>query len=159
MALTEERVNVLQFLNNLFWLNMKKLRGSFFWRLILVAINFGMFYAALSGYENRILLLFFGITSLSNVLMMYIRTGAKVDSTSLLRSMGASRTFVLVDNLIEIMLEFLIAAVIAIALLPFFKTAHWLFRMAGWEFLAILVFSPIFSSVLLARIERQHRKI
>lgn len=156
----KQETSMKRFFINLLWFNMKKLSVQRFWRVILVLINLLILGSTILPVDSRIVLFILVLGSLANILFMYTRINAKQDSITLLRSIGASRTFIHFDNIMEVMLEIKIAMLIYLAALPFtFKLVHDLLWLVAGQVLVILVFGPVFSFLALGHLDRINREI
>ena len=133
------------FWTNIIWLNLKRLYSHLIWRVILIIIHFMLFAAATLPVTGNIVWYIFIITALSNILFIYTRTRAKSDSVYLLRSIGASRVFIILDNLFEVLIEIFAAFLLFLPVLLFRKPLfnYWLLLL--YSFFVVIIISPCLS--------------
>ena len=160
MARIDEQDNLFfSFFRNIIWFNIKKLRISILWRIILIIINFMLLFYCLLHIDIKTTIFIFIIVSLSNILFIYTRTNAKRDSISLLKSIGASNSFIIMDNSMEVLIEFFISFILILFCLPFYRNFPYLFWVAFSEFMVIILVTPLFSLNVLTNIEKQSKEM
>ncbi|MCX7882082.1 MAG: hypothetical protein N2314_02540 [Brevinematales bacterium] len=123
--------SLLIFWTNIVWLNLRRLRKMWFWRLLLVLINSGMLFLlgeTTSEVKWWILaFLFLGMEMVVINLKAHLESHATV---VLLRSLGASYVFLVVNMLFEILFPYFFGIIGAIGI----KMVASLVRsgMQGW---------------------------
>ncbi len=151
---------MLEFLKNIVWLNIKKLKQNVFWRLLFVAVNLVLFLPALivkpatslipaGAYPYVVLLV-----TLSNTLFLYVKITFDIASVSLLRSLGASRSFIIVNNITEVLLLFFISIIVFAIIVIFFGVSGRLFLISLAEMVYIVLASYLFSSISIYQAEK-----
>jgi len=148
-------INLLQ---NILWLNIKKLKVHLFWRVLFVILNYSLFFAATmltlknmdSGALSADPLYFyyiFAIIGVANSVILYVKTSSEVPVVALYRSLGASKSFIVLNTSVEMLILFLMSVVL------FFITA--IFRQVDWVYfwfsllqIAIITLSALIYSIL-----------
>lgn len=151
---------MISFLKNIFWLNIKKLKQNVFWRVVFVLINY-MFFAStiILTPENalvstRAFYFIFIIVSLSNMMFLYIKITSGLTVVSLYREIGASRSFIIVNNMIEMLFLNLFALIFFAITIIFFSFRVNLFALSLLQIVMIELEALIFSLVVINRAEK-----
>ena len=146
---------VRNFLGNILWLNLKRFKSDIFWRVILILINFMLFFSTSLPLTRSVVDYIFVLVTLANVLFIYTRFQANTGSISILLSLGASRFFIVVDRTIEILLEVFFAAVCFFISLFFKEPLADYWSVILYQSLIVFIVTPLLSGLLLAQYERQ----
>jgi hypothetical protein len=143
------------FFGNILWLNLKRFKSDLFWRILVILINFMLFFTSSIPMDRSVADYIFILVTLANVLFIYTRFQSNTGSIGILLSLGASRFFVVVDRTIEILLEVFIAAVFFfISTLLVKPVAHY-GTLILYQFLIVFIVTPLLSGLLLLQYERQ----
>ncbi len=138
-------------IKNLLWLNLKKFKLNFIWRLLFIGINFMLLFSStltvLDGtyLPFNVFLYILAVISIANILFLFAKINAERDVISLLRSMGASRVFIVFDYVIENTLQFVLSLLIFLICSIFIRFEPMQFLLALTEIFLIGVFTLIFS--------------
>lgn len=151
---------MLEFIKNIVWLNLKKLKQNVFWRILFVAINLILFFPAIMIKPATALipagafLYTFLLVTLSNTLFLYSRITSDLATVSLYRSLGASRAFIIFNNLTEALLLVFIAIVLFAIVIIFFGVSGRNFLISLSEVGYIIVIGILFSIISIGRAEK-----
>jgi hypothetical protein len=155
MGRVTEKPQFSLFFRNILWLNMKRVRNRIFWRILLIAINFMLLYCTFITLPADFIWYIFSIVTLSNILFIYSRVHSDNESLSLLRTFGATRTFIIFNHMIEILMEIIIAFLIFIVFLFFKKPVNHYFLIIINLFLGVIIITPLFSLNKIRQMEKQ----
>jgi cell division protein FtsX len=144
-----------RFLGNIIWLNLKKMRVKVFWRILLVLINFMLFFASTISIEWNVFLYLFVIVTLANTLFIYIRVYSEKETVIILRSIGASKAYIIFDHIAEILIEMLIAGLLFAGFIALRKVHVFYLLFAACQPIILFIFSPLFSLRLIFQIEKE----
>jgi hypothetical protein len=153
------------FFTNILWLNIKKLRTNIFWKVVFILINFLLFFSTTlrlpdaSFLPQHIFFFIFILVSLSNILFCYVKIFSEQPVISLLRSMGASKTFIIINNVAEVKLLFLISLLL-FAGAAFFRAvviSHFIISLC--EILLLITVSMIFSIIAIVKVEKTQKAL
>ncbi len=140
-------------IKNILWLNLKKMRVHAFWRILYISINFMLFFSASltladgTFLDPGLILFIFILASLANILFLYAKMHSEQNAISLLRSMGASRLFIIIDYETENVLQFIIA-LIFFSFSLFIKPANLKYFLITQLELVVIVLSTLILSLL-----------
>lgn len=154
---------MLIFLTNLIRLNFKKILQSPFQSFLLIAINFALFFLSCLHFEEGKLLslsqflIVFSIISLSNLLYIYNNITQKLPTISLLRSMGASRAYVIFDFCLEVLLLYVVAALFFAVTLFFYQPFPDYLIFTLYEMLWLIIVSVLVTFLALKRAEKREK--
>ncbi len=149
----------LCFFENIFWYNLKRFKPLSFWRVFFFLINFMLFLSTLLGLPERTEYYIFIIVTLSNWLFIFTRINSRAESYQLLKQLGASRIFIITDNIIEVFIVFFITVFFYFVLTLYVKTSPRSFVFILFEAAAVLLFIPAVSVFILARMEKEIREL
>lgn len=147
------------FIINIIWLNMKKFKFHVIWRIFFVIINFMLFFATTFEISPFFLNYLVVIVSLSNILFIFSRVNAQIESINLMRSFGASRLFIVIDHLFEIFFEIIIAVILFLVILPFRKPSLSVLLPIFSQLLIVVGLTPLFSLLTISRLEKQKKEL
>lgn len=155
----------MNFLRNIIWLNVRKLKINIFWKLVFVLINFLLLFASALRLPNStylpsyIYFFIFTIATLSNILFEYIKITYDKSEISLLRSLGASRPFIMVNNMFEIFLLFMISVILFCFVLIAKRPSPQYFLLSLSELLIIITASTVFSFITILKVEKTQKAL
>lgn len=156
------KVNILKdapiFLENIMWLNIKRLRILSFWRVMFFIINFMPFLVTLLAVNQTTLYYIFIIVSFSNMLFIYSRINSRLEAYNLLRQLGASLLFIVFDNIFEIFLVFAAAVVFFLILSMYVRPTHISMLFILFQGLVVSLYIPVVSLIILIRLDRKIRE-
>ena len=142
----------------LFWLNIKRFPFHFLWRILMIVINFMLFFTATLPVQKEIVAYIFVLVSLANVLFIYTRIKGDNATLTLLRSLGASRIFIIADQLMEFLLQVFIAFIFFLPVIIFRKPLHSFLILFILQLLLLLGTIPLFSTLFISELEKQKKE-
>lgn len=145
--------------SNILWLNMKRLRVRFFWRGLFILLNFLVFAATTLTINPAQYGYVFLIAAVANVLFISLRAFSDSRSMQLLRSLGASRSFIVFDHLTENLIEWATAVLISLPVFVFRKGVHAFVPVIGAMLLIGVLSSVLCSLWALMSLEKQNRDL
>ena len=157
---------MLSMIKNLFRINIQKIAKKFFWRIVFCILNLSLLMSSLflnvqaTGLSPDIVFFFiFFIVSLANMLFLYTKIYGETSVISLLRAIGASKAFIIINNLFEIMLVYLVSFVlfILLILIALFFSLYadwWKVLYSLGQFVLIGIFCVVFSYLNIKRSEK-----
>ncbi len=148
-----------KFFGNILWLNIKRFKIHIFWRILLILINFMLFYSTILPVSISVIYYIFAIITLSNLLFIYIRIYSEGDSIILMRSFGASKTFIILDTVIEIVLEILIAAILFSFIYIYSKHVFNYLILLLFQILIVSIITPIFTIIEIFNLEKNEKDL
>lgn len=156
------RINFINFIFTiifkLFWLSIKRFPYHFFWRVLMIAINFMLFFTSTLPVPKEIVIYIFVMVSMANVLFIYTRIRGDSASLTLLRSLGASRIFIIADQAMEFLLQILIAFLLFLPVVFFRKPLHSVLIMFVFQLVLLLGTIPLFSTLFISELEKQKKE-
>jgi hypothetical protein len=155
----EDFVILKRFMSNIVWLNLKRFKHHILWRLILICINFMMLFSTIISQNVFLVIYILIMTAFMNVLFVIIRTNSESDSISLLRSFGASRLFIIFDNLLDVLLEILIAVLLFCLIIPFLKPPLLFLFLIIIQLAVVSLVTPFYSYLTLYNMEKHNKEI
>lgn len=146
---------IRNFFGNILWLNLKRFKSDIFWRVLLIMINFMLFFSTSLPLTRSVVDYIFVLVTLANILFIYTRFQANTGSIGILLSLGASRFFIVVDRTIEILLEVFLAALFFFISTFFKKPVADFWPIILYQSLIVFIVTPLLSGLLLVQYERQ----
>lgn len=146
---------IRNFLGNILWINLKRFKSDIFWRILLIMINFMLFFSTSLPLTRPVVDYIFVLVTLANVLFIYTRFQANTGSIGILLSLGASRFFIVVDRTIEILLEVFLAALFFFISTFVMKPVASYWPVILYQSLIVFIVTPIVSALLLLQYEKQ----
>ncbi|OHD53807.1 MAG: hypothetical protein A2Y33_16615 [Spirochaetes bacterium GWF1_51_8] len=148
-------INLLQ---NIIWLNIKKLKVHLFWRLCYVVLNYGMFFmtsmltlkntdTGVMSVDPMFFFYFFAMVAVANTIILYVKTSSEVTVVALYRSLGASKTFIILNTVVEMGLLFLFSVVLFLPT-AFFRAVDWRYFAISTAQIAVIGFATVIFSLL-----------
>lgn len=140
-------------IKNILWLNIKKFRVHAGWKILLISMNFMLFFSATltetdgTFISQGLYLFIFILVSLANLLFLAAKSQGEQRVISLLRSMGASRLFIVIDYSTENFLQLFISFV-CFSVFLFFRTVHWPYLLISLSQLFLVFFSSMILSLI-----------
>ncbi len=144
---------------NILWLNIKRFKIQLFWRILLILINFMLFFSSTLNIQVNILYYIILIATFSNILFIYIRVFSESSSINLFRLFGASKTFIILNYIIELFIEVFIAAILFLLVIIFIKPKYNPLLIILCQIIMISIITPIFSLVVVSNIEKQKKDL
>jgi hypothetical protein len=135
------------FFENILWLNYKRFKHQIIWRTLIFLINLLFLFLWCFKLEMLVYTYVFFILTFANILFLITRIQSEKDSIILLRSFGASRFFIMVDHLSQILMEIIFAAIIFIL---FFPLLWFYFKVSFYSFVFLIIEIIIISIVSLS---------
>lgn len=154
---------MLNLIQNLFWLNLKKLKKKVFWKILFSVIQLFLFASTLYTGTGTLWVpsetfgFIFILITLSNTLFLYIKISSDLGIISLYRSLGASKSFIVLDNLMEFLMLYAIALVLFALTLIFLKYNARLFSISLLQILIAASESMLFSFIAMNRAEKTEK--
>ena len=152
-------MDINKFLQNTIWLNMKRMKSGLFWRLLLLIINGMLFAAGFFPFSKQVVQYVFLLVIFSNILFVNVLVSTQRSAFVLLRSLGASKLFILIDNLVEVIIEIFIPGIVFLAMMIFIKPYYNPAVLIGLDILITSVIIPIFTYLAIAKLEKQKKDL
>ncbi|URA10144.1 hypothetical protein [Thermospira aquatica] len=156
--------SVSVFWTNLLWLNLKRFRKMWFWRFLLVVVNSGILFVLGRLSSPIIWWVLLGVFVFFQLIVVNLKTHLEARSTVvLLRSLGASRFFLIVNMFFEFLLPYVVGFFVATFVLMVMrnttltamgKNIQGFFFASGVGFLLLVIVIPI---AVLVQVYHQER--
>ncbi len=145
--------------SNILWINLRRIRFQLGWRVLIFFINTLFLFLFCIKLSIFIYSYVFLMVLFANILFILTRIQAEKDSILLLRSFGASKIFIILDHLFQILLQLFVAGIIFILPFPFLyiflKASPESFLFFLVELLCISIITTIYSIKTINLLEKE----
>ncbi len=130
------------FFGNILWLNIRRLKYGNFQRFLYIIINLSFLISTLFYLPDFIYYYMFVQVIIINILIINIRVYSKSETMYLLKLFGASRSFIVFDNIAEVLLCFIVSSLLFFISILFFTPIRASFTMLFYQILTVCIFTP-----------------
>jgi len=143
------------FLRNILWLNIRRLKYSNLWRILYIGINLSFLISTLFSLPEYVYYYILAQVIIINILITNIKVYSKSETMYLLKLFGASKSFIIFDNIVEVLICFFVSFLLFCASFLLIKPVKLSFIMLFYQLLTVCIFTPAFTIFTLHRIERE----